>query len=97
MSIKTILNISVFYLGEIMGFLIMLRVLLSVFAMMGKTNAFLRFVYQVTDPILLPIRSALNRLFKGPVMFDFSPIVAWLLIDYALVPLLRGLINLIFV
>lgn len=97
MSLAAILNISVYLLGEIVGWLIMLRIILSVFVMMGKGGKFTEFIYQITDPILLPIRNLIGKITRGPVMFDFSPMIAWIMIDYIIVPLLQKLISFIFI
>ena len=65
---------------NIFYFAILVRVLLSWFSV-GPSNPFItviRIVYSITDPILLPIRRMLPR--TG--MFDFSPVVALILIYF---------------
>ena len=46
-----------------------------------KDNRLIYYLHQVTEPILAPIRSLLERsAFGRNMMFDFSPIIAFLLI-----------------
>jgi YggT family protein len=47
------------------------------------------FVYTVTEPILGPIRSIMPR----GMMLDLSPMIAILLMQFLLRPLLLGLLN----
>jgi len=65
--------------------LIVARVILSWVASPVSRNPIVQFVRQVTDPILLPIRSILPR--TG--MFDLSPMVALFAI-YFLQSLIAG-------
>jgi YggT family protein len=65
---------------NILYFAILARVLLSWFSV-GPGNPFftvIRVVFAITDPILLPIKRMLPR--TG--MFDFSPVVALILIYF---------------
>jgi YggT family protein len=48
-----------------------------------------RWSYRLTEPILGPLRRVLPPL----GMFDLSPIVAWLLLEWVIRPLLVGLVN----
>ncbi len=48
------------------------------------SNPVSRFLYEVTEPILAPIR----RLMPGGMMIDFSPLVALLIIS-----MLRGMVS----
>lgn len=68
-------------LFQIMEYAILARVLLSWIPL--PDNQFTRVLYQITEPILGPVRSLLN---KSPIgrnsMMDFSPIVAFLLIGF---------------
>jgi YggT family protein len=46
-----------------------------------KDNVIVRILYQITEPILAPIRGIIERSSLGKnMMFDFSPIIAFLLI-----------------
>ena len=65
---------------NILYFAILARVLLSWFSVGPSTPFFtvIRVVFAITDPILLPIRRMLPR--TG--MFDFSPVVALILIYF---------------
>lgn len=47
-----------------------------------KDNPIIKLIYQITEPILAPIRGMIERSSFGKnMMFDFSPIVALLLIQ----------------
>lgn len=61
---------------------IIARILLSWFKA-GPGNRFSQFLYNITEPVLRPVR----RLLPPIGMMDFSPILALILLD-----LLRGLI-----
>lgn len=46
-----------------------------------KDNQVIRLLFQVTEPILAPIRSLINKSSVGKnMMLDFSPIIAFILI-----------------
>ncbi|MCK5762669.1 MAG: YggT family protein [Clostridiales bacterium] len=61
--------------------LILARVLMSWFVK-DLRNPIAMFIYQITEPILSPIRDLLKKLGIGGTMLDFSPIVALLLIQF---------------
>lgn len=64
---------------QIMEYAILARVLLSWIPL--PNNQFTRLLYQITEPILGPVRSLINKSpIGGNSMIDFSPIVAFLLI-----------------
>lgn len=56
--------------------LLLVRIVMS-WVMPGQTNAFARLVYEVTEPVLSPIR----RLLPGSGMIDFSPLIAFFLLQ----------------
>ncbi len=60
---------------NVLTIIILLRVIVSWYA--RPTNALFRFLCRLTDPILAPIRRVIPRI--GP--FDFSPLVAIILIQ----------------
>lgn len=60
--------------------LILVRVLLSFFPTL-MTSKIADFVYQLTEPVMAPCRALLDRLGLGNGMFDFSPILAFVLLD----------------
>lgn len=57
--------------------LIILRILLS-FLPNLRASRFAEFIYQMTEPILAPCRALLDKLGLGMGMFDFSPLLAYL-------------------
>lgn len=73
---------------ELMQWLIIGRVLLS-WVRVGPNNRIAAFIYEVTEPILKPIRKVIHR---GASPLDFSPIVAIFLLQI----LERFLLNLLF-
>ncbi len=73
-----ILIVLVYRLLELFEFVLLLRCILSFFA--GGGNSFYAFLCKITEPFLRPIRNALSRTMMGNGMFDFSPVVAILLI-----------------
>lgn len=55
--------------------LIVVRILFS-FLNIGKTNVLTSLVYDLTDPVLDPAKSLIQKLGIRTGMFDFSPIIA---------------------
>ena len=88
---KVIIINSIVLMGEIVGYIIWARILMSIFVR-SSSNIFYNFLVNVTEPILYPLRKLQFQLFKSS-MFDISPILAWCLIDYVVVPLLVRLVN----
>lgn len=72
---------------SVIEYAILARVLIS-FIPISRDNQLIRLLYQITEPILAPLR---NLLEKSPIgknsMFDFSPLIAFLIIG-----LIRNLI-----
>lgn len=61
---------------------ILARVILS-WVPMQRQNRLVNTLYMVTEPILAPIRSLIERsAFGKNMMFDFSPIIAFLLLEF---------------
>ena len=54
-------------------------------------SPWVRWSYRLTEPILGPLRRVIPPL----GMFDISPIVAWLLLEWVARPLLVGLVNMV--
>lgn len=69
-----IINILIILL-DVYQLILLVRVLLSWFRV-DPYNPFIRVLYDITEPVLRPIREALPQ--TG--MMDFSPLVAFLLI-----------------
>lgn len=65
---------------NIVTWLIFIRAMVSWF-IRDYSNPIMRFLINMTEPILKPIRSLLFRLKIGGNMVDFSPLVALLLIQ----------------
>lgn len=66
---------------RVVNYLILIRVIISWVNMGGsRSNGFFDFVYQVTEPLLAPIRNALSKFGLGGTL-DFSPIILMLLLS----------------
>lgn len=63
-------------LCEVLTLAIFVRVILSWFSS-GQTNMLVNILYQVTEPILAPLRRIIPRV----GMLDFSPLVAIILLQ----------------
>ena len=62
-------------------FAIFARVIIS-WIPVSKDNQFIRLLYQITEPILAPIRGMVERSAFGKNMaFDFSPLIALVLVQ----------------
>lgn len=66
-------------LFDIIELLIVIRIIFS-FLRIGPYNPIGRIVYELTEPILSPARELIYRLGIDTGMFDFSPIVAVLIL-----------------
>lgn len=67
------------YFLSVVNFLIFARVMMS-WVVKDYSHPIVQFIYQVTEPILAPIRMFLTKVGIGG-MLDFSPIVAMLLVQ----------------
>lgn len=77
------LSAAVMIFFRVVEVLILLRIVLS-WLPIGKGNILFNFFYTVTEPILAPIRNLIARSSFGKnLMFDFSPILAYLLLGFA--------------
>ena len=78
---------------RVIYFLVIVRVFLSWVPSAFNSNV-VRFIYQVTDPILEPFRILLDRFMpRGPGFYlDFSPIIALMALDF----IRRLTVNLLF-
>jgi YggT family protein len=71
---------AIIWLLRIMQYIILARVIIS-WLPIPKENQFIRLLYQITEPILSPIRNIIGRSSFGKnSMIDFSPILAFILI-----------------
>lgn len=65
---------------QILEWAIFARVIIS-WLPIPKDNRFIRLLYQITEPILAPIRALIQKSSIGKnMMIDFSPLLAFLLI-----------------
>lgn len=76
-----LIKMALLRLLDVAEILILIRVIVS-WLPLGR-NRFIEIIYTITDPILIPIRSLLEKSMKGKsIMIDFSPIIAFLLIGF---------------
>ncbi|MBN2897201.1 MAG: YggT family protein [Clostridia bacterium] len=61
-------------------FIIIARAIMSWF-IRDLRNPIARFLHEITEPLLAPIRALLQALGLGGTMFDFSPLVLFLLLQ----------------
>jgi YggT family protein len=66
-------------LFNIIEVLILVRIILS-FLRIGPYNPIGRIIYELTEPILAPARELIYKIGIDTGMFDFSPIVAVLIL-----------------
>ena len=65
------IGLIVSYVAYVLAILVFIRAILSWFPNIDPRNPLIDFLYQVTEPILSPIRSLMPR-----TMIDFSPMIA---------------------
>ena len=75
-----IIQLALASLLRIIYYLILVRVILSFFPTL-QTSKISYFIYQMTEPVLAPCRAILDKLGLGMGMFDFSPILAIILLN----------------
>lgn len=68
---------------ELVELAIFIRVIMS-WIPIQKNGQFMRILYQITEPILAPIRNIIEKsaIGKNMAMLDFSPIIAFILIGF---------------
>lgn len=77
---RSLIVAAVYYVFKFIEFAILARVLIS-WLPIPKDNQFIRLLYQLTEPILAPIRGIMEKsAIGGNMMLDFSPVVAFILI-----------------
>jgi YggT family protein len=69
--------IIISYLLTFFELLLLARVLLTWFPNIDRRNPIIQFIFDITEPILAPIRNALPQ----TAMLDFSPIIVFLIIQ----------------
>jgi len=97
MGYKYGLIMTVNYFIEVLEWIIIIRIILSWFmAVNYSNNPVIRFVYAVSEPILGPFRRLWFRFgFSQNFMLDFSPVLAFIVLEYIFKPLVIRLIILL--
>lgn len=89
MGIDAILVLALRIFYEILSFAILLRCILS-WLPLNRNNFFVRIVYSLTEPILAPVRRLIDKSpLGGGMMIDFSPVIAYFLLYFVYVILIR--------
>lgn len=73
-------KIAIFYFIQGLYFLIIARAILSWF-IRDLRNPVVRFIYDITEPLLSPFRTLLQKLGLGGTMIDFSPILLFIFLN----------------
>ncbi|MDI9476523.1 MAG: YggT family protein [Natronincolaceae bacterium] len=71
---------TLWHLVRLINVLILVRIALQFFNI-NPSNPIVRFIYDVTEFILAPIRNVISNLFGYSGFLDFSPLVAIILIQ----------------
>lgn len=89
-----ILIMSIDYFAIFLRYLIFARIILS-WLPVGRSGPIVSTIYNLSEPILFPIRSLIQKSpLGGPgMMLDFSPIIAFILIQVVRSILISFLIN----
>ncbi len=74
------LKLTVLLFIRAIYFIIIARAIMSWF-IKDLSNPIARFLYEITEPLLSPIRSLLHAIGLGGTMFDFSPLVLFFLLQ----------------
>jgi len=69
-----------YYILTIFEFILLARVLLSWFPNFDRSNPIVKLIYDITEPVLQPIRNMLPQ----NSMMDFSPLIVFLIITVLL-------------
>lgn len=78
MGVKIAIAISI--LGEIISWAIIIRALVS-WLPISQNSFIIRMLDAVTEPVVSPVRNIVGRIIKRPMMIDFSPLIAMVLVD----------------
>lgn len=93
MGIDAILVLALRIFYEILSFAILLRCILS-WLPLNRNNFFVRIVYSLTEPILAPVRKLIDKSpLGGGMMIDFSPVIAYFLLYFVYVILIRIIVG----
>lgn len=72
--------VAIDYLLLFLEYAVLARVIIS-WLPIPKDNQFIKLLYQITEPVLAPVRGLLEKSAMGKnMMIDFSPLLVFLLI-----------------
>ncbi len=86
----SVVRTALLLLVEVIEVLILVRCLIS-WLPINRENKLISFLYQITEPLLAPVRKLLNKtpLGRGGFMLDLSPIIVFFVLQVLIVPLIR--------
>ena len=90
MNFANILIVALSFFYRFLEFMIFVRVILS-WLPFGRDNFIVKIVYEITEPILGPIRRLINKSPIGGGILDFSPIIAFFFLYYILIFLVEAI------
>ncbi|MFQ5703243.1 MAG: YggT family protein [Gemmatimonadales bacterium] len=85
---RGILRLVVLYSGQIVSLALFVRVIGSWFGM-GRYNRWMRYAYRLTDWLVEPLR----RIIPPFGAIDATPLVAWFLLQFLIMPLVLGILR----
>lgn len=75
----SVIGIGIYYFLTVIESAIFISVLMGWFV--DPYNRFLQLLYAITEPFVAPIRALLSRFMGDTPIFDFSPMIAILLLN----------------
>lgn len=79
---------AIYYLLEAISYMLLARAILSWFPSVRQSK-FYAILFQLTEPLLLPIRNFLSRTKAGTMPMDFSLIIAYVIVAILQAVLIR--------
>lgn len=89
MTIASVLVLALRIFYDILSFAILIRCIIS-WLPISSGNAFVRLIYALTEPVLGPVRRLIEKSpIGGGMMIDFSPVIAYIILNFIYVLLVR--------
>lgn len=95
-GIETKIVLAIGILGEVITWAIVLRALVSWFPI-SPSNPVVRILDAITEPVIAPFRALMQKLIKRPMMVDFSPLIAMIVVGNIIIPALQIFVLKLFV
>jgi len=72
---------SIIFFISLLETLITVRVIMSWLNSMGSVNSFSKLIFDLTEFLLFPLRKLLLKIMPKNFMIDFSPVLAYILLE----------------